>query len=230
MDGWDDGYGGRGGARGHLGLLVFVGAALASVAVFWGLYPQITAANSGSPLLINAMFLPAAAIGFLYGAKIAGRAVSPGEARSPLRRAISKTFLFFFVIGGMFSSVSFALNGGSVLPDGAALEDGLVAWATKFISANGGATFLIVSSIALMAAATRRIVGMDEGVIGRTVAFVGTFIFFTMLFLSFTGSDPTSSGVYLYTFYHAGIVGGAFYAMNRLTRNQSMMEDYANGY
>ncbi len=27
-----------------------------------------------------------------------------------------------------------------------------------------------------------------------------------------------------------GIVGGAFYAMNRLTKNQNMLEDYNNGY
>jgi len=51
-----------------------------------------------------------------------------------------------------------------------------------------------------------------------------------MLVLSFTKSDPTSSGVLLYTFYQAGIVGGAFFAMNRLTKNQNMLEDFTNGY
>jgi len=51
-----------------------------------------------------------------------------------------------------------------------------------------------------------------------------------MLALSFTHSDPSASGVFLYTFYQAGIVGGAFFAMNRLTKNQNMFEDYANGY
>jgi hypothetical protein len=51
-----------------------------------------------------------------------------------------------------------------------------------------------------------------------------------MLVLSFTKSDPTSSGVFLYTFYQAGIVGGAFYAMNRLTKNKNMLEDFTNGY
>lgn len=81
-----------------------------------------------------------------------------------------------------------------------------------------------------MAGATKRIVGMNDGFLNRLVTFVGTFVFFTMLVLSFTKSDPTSSSVFLYTFYQAGIVGGAFYAMNRLTKNQNMVEDYANGF
>ena len=110
------------------------------------------------------------------------------------------------------------------------LEEGLLPWINNFITANGGATFLIITSIGLMAAATKRIVRMDAGFVNRTVTFVGTFVFFTMLVLSFTKSDPTSSGVFLYTFYQAGIVGGAFYAMNRLTKNQNMLEDYTNGF
>ena len=71
---------------------------------------------------------------------------------------------------------------------------------------------------------------MNYGLLNRLVTFVGTFVFFTMLVLSFTKSDPTSSGVFLYTFYQAGIVGGAFYAMNKLTKNKNMLEDFANGY
>ena len=116
------------------------------------------------------------------------------------------------------------------MPDVKILEDGLLPWLYDFIIANGGATFLIISGIGLMAAATKRIVGMDAGFVNRAVSFVGTFVFFTMLVLSFTKSDPTSSGVFLYTFYQAGIVGGAFYAMNRLTKNQNMLEDYSNGF
>ena len=84
------------------------------------------------------------------------RAVKPSEIRSPLKRSIVKTFLFFFVIGGMFSSVNFAINGGSVMPDITILEDGLLPWLNKFVIAeNGGATFMIIiSSITLMAAAS----------------------------------------------------------------------------
>ena len=141
-----------------------------------------------------------------------------------------KIFLFFFVMGGMFSSVNFAINGGSVMPEVTILEDGLVTWANSFVTANGGATFLIITSITLMAAATKRIVGMNSGILDRLVTFAGTFVFFTMLVLSFTKSDPTSSGVFLYTFYQAGIVGGAFFAMNRLTKNQNVIEDFGNGY
>ena len=138
--------------------------------------------------------------------------------------------MFFFVIGGIFSSVNFALNGGSVMPGYNILDDGLMPWLNAYVTANGGATFLILTSIALMAGATKRIVGMGSGLINRLVTCVGTFVFFTMLILSFTKSDPTSSGVFLYTFYQAGIVGGAFFAMNRLTKNLNTMEDFANGY
>lgn len=214
----------------HLNLILFVASSSLAVMAFLVLHPHIDAINRESTILINIMFLPAMAVGFLYGIRITERAVKPSEIRSPLRRSVVKIFLFFFVIGGMFSSVNFAINGGSIMPELSILEDGFLAWLNAFVLSNGGATFLIVSSITLMAAATKRIVGMDAGLPNRLITFVGTFVFFTMLILSFTKSDPTSSGVFLYTFYQAGIVGGAFFAMNRLTRNQNMMEDFANGF
>ena len=225
---WDNLYESHG--PNYLGLILFGAAASLAVILFLIFYPQIEAINKESPLLINIMFLPAMAVGFLYGVRITERAVNPSEIRSPFKRSIVKIFLFFFVIGGMFSSVNFAINGGSIMPDVAILEDGLLAWLNEFVTANGGATFLILTSITLMAAATKRIVGMNFGFLNRMVTFVGTFVFFTILVLSFTKADPTSSGVFLYTFYQAGIVGGAFYAMNRLTKNQNMFEDYANGF
>ena len=214
----------------YLGLILFGAAASLAVVLFLIFHPQIEAINKESPILINIMFIPVMAVGFLYGVRITERAVKPSEIRSPIKRSIAKIFLFFFVIGGMFSSVNFAINGGSVMPEVTILENGLLPWLTEFITANGGATFLILTSITLMAAATKRIVGMNYGFLNRMVAFIGTFVFFTMLVLSFTKSDPTSSGVFLYTFYQVGIVGGAFYAMNRLTKNQNMLEDYANGF
>jgi len=214
----------------YLGLILFSSAASLAVILFLIFYPQIESINKESSVLINVMFIPAMAVGFLYGVRITERAVKPSEIRSPIKRSIVKIFLFFFVIGGMFSSVNFAINGGSIMPDVAILEDGLLSWLNAFVIANGGATFLIITSITLMAAASKRIVGMNFGFLNRVVTFVGTFVFFTMLVLSFTKSDPTSSGVLLYTFYQAGIVGGAFYAMNKLTKNQNMLEDFANGY
>ena len=213
----------------YLGLILFSSAALLAVILFLIFHPQIESINKESPILINIMFIPAMAIGFLYGVRITERAVTPSGIRSSFKRSIVKIFLFFFVIGGMFSSVNFAINGGSLMPDITILEDGLLAWLNSFVLENGGATFLIITSITLMAAASKRIVGMNFGFLNRTITFVGTFVFFTMLVLSFTKSDPTSSGVFLYTFYQAGIVGGAFYAMNKLTKNQNMVEDFANG-
>ena len=213
-----------------MGLILFASSASLAILLFLIFHPQIETINKESPILINIMFFPAMAVGFLYGIKITERAVKPSEIRSPIKRSIVKIFLFFFVIGGMFSSVNFAINGGSIMPDVELLEGGLLPWLNNFITANGGATFLILTSIGLMAAATKRIVGMNAGFVNRLVTFVGTFVFFTMLVLSFTKSDPTSSGVFLYTFYQAGIVGGAFFAMNRLTKNQNMLEDFTNGY
>ena len=214
----------------HLGFILFGTAAFLAVILFLVFHPQIEAINKESPILINIMFIPAMAVGFLYGVRITERAVNPSKIRSGLKRSIIKILLFFFVIGGMFSSVNFAINGGSVMPDVTILNDGLLVWLNAFIIVNGGATFLIITSIALMTAASKRIVGMDFGFLNRMVTFVGTFVFFTMLVLSFTKSDPTSSGVFLYTFYQAGIVGGAFYAMNRLTKNKNMLEDFSKGY
>jgi hypothetical protein len=214
----------------YLGLILFATSASVAVILFLIFHPQIESINKESPILINIMFLPAMAVGFLYGVRITERAVKPSEIRSPIKRSIVKLFLFFFVIGGMFSSVNFAINGGSMMPDVSILEDGLLMWLNEFVVANGGATFLIITSIALMAAATKRVVGMNSGFLNRVVTSVGTFVFVTILVLSFTKSDPTSSGVFLYTFYQAGIVGGAFYAMNKLTKNQNMLEDFSNGY
>ena len=213
-----------------MGLILFASSASLAILLFLIFHPQIEMINKESPILINIMFFPAMAVGFLYGIRITERAVKPSEIRSPVKRSIVKLFLFFFVIGGMFSSVNFAINGGSIMPDMEILDGGLLPWINNFITANGGATFLIITSIGLMAAATKRIVGMNAGIVNRMVTFVGTFVFFTMLVLSFTKSDPTSSGVFLYTFYQAGIVGGAFFAMNRLTKNQNMIEDFTNGY
>jgi hypothetical protein len=214
----------------YLNLILFLSSASLAVLLFLIFFPQINAINNESPILINLMFIPAMLVGFLYGLRITERAVKPSETRSPLKRSIVKVFLFFFVIGGLFSSVNFAINGGSIMPQSNFLEEGLLPWLNEFVTANGGATFLIITSITLMAAATKKIVGMNTGFLNRLVTFVGTFVFFSMLALSFTDSDPTFSGVFLYTFYQAGIVGGAFFAMNRLTKNLNSWEDFGNGY
>ena len=69
------------------------------------------------PYIINILFIPAFGIGFLYGLRISERALQPSETRSALKRKIMKLFLFFLVIGGLFSSVNFALHGGAIMPD-----------------------------------------------------------------------------------------------------------------
>ena len=181
------------------------------------------------PYIINILFIPAFGIGFLYGLRISERALQPSETRSALKRKIMKLFLFFLVIGGLFSSVNFALHGGAMMPDLTMMDDGIIPWVTDMVTANGGATFLIVSSIIIMAAATRRIVGLNGGVIGKIITFCGTFVFFSMISMSLTQTDPSNSQIYLYTCYHAGIIGGAMYQMNRFTSNLNTWEDYMNG-
>lgn len=213
----------------NLNLIIFVSAAIIALILFLVFHPQISDLNEKSPIILNIMFVPAMAIGFLYGIRITERAIKPSEIRSPIKRSIVKIFLFFFVIGGLFSSVGFAINGGSLMPTTSILEDGLHIWLIDYVFSNGGATFLIISSITLMAAATKRIIGLG-GSLNKVFTFVGTFIFFSMLALSFTQNDPSNSQVFLYTFYQAGIVGGALYEMNKLTRNLNTFEDFSNGY
>jgi hypothetical protein len=215
----------------HFGnLIIFTCAAASALILFFVLHPNITQITTDSPILIDIMYGPIFAVGFIYGLKIVERAIIPSEPRGYLKRTFVKIFLLFFVIGGLFSSVNFALQGGTVVPQASLLDDGLIPWASEFVTNNGGITFLIVSSITIMAAATKIIVRLDGGVITRMITFVGTFFFFSMIALSLTNTDPTDSQVYLYVFYQAGIISGALYQMNKRTSTLNMWEDFANGY
>ncbi len=210
-------------------LILFGSAASLAILLFLVFAPQIHEFTENTPYVIELAYFPTVFVGFLFGLKLTERAINPAETRSPVKRGIIKVLLFFFIIGGLFSSVSFALNGGIHLPEKSALELGLGDWITQFSSNNGGLTFLIVTSISLMAVATRRIIGL-QGMVNSIATFVGTFIFFSMVALSLSHTEPSASQVYLYTFYHAGIIGGAIYKMNKLTSNMNMWEDFANGY
>ena len=215
--------------RSSVDIGIFVGAAVLALVVYLIFGPDIDKMTKQTPLIFDIMFAPSFGIGFLYGLKMTDRVMHPSESRSPLKRAFFKGFLFLFMMSAIFTSVSFALHGGAHPLHKSIFTDGLIPWATEFIQTNGGLTFLIISSITIMAAATKRIVGM-EGIFSKLFTFVGTYIFFSMLALTFSHSDPTHSQVYLYAFYQAGIVGGIFYQMNRLTTKANMWEDYNNGY
>ena len=227
MYNWEDGLDSH---RHHYGnLILFSSAAISAFVLFLILHPEISKTTQESPIIINFMFIPIFVIGFIYGMKIVERVIKPTEVRGKLKRSIIKIFMLFFIIGGLFSSVNFALQGGSLIPASSILEDGLIEWVIEFVSNNGGATFLIISSITLMATATKKIVGLD-GLLNKIITFVGTFFFFSMISLSLTNSDPTDSQVYLYVFYQAGIITGTLYQMNKLTSNLNMWEDLASGY
>lgn len=216
--------------RHHYGnLIIFSSAAISALILFFILHPNFENISQNSPILINIMFGPMFVIGLIYGIKITEKVIAPAEPRYRIKRGILKIFLLFFVIGGLFSSVNFALQGGTVVPQTAVLEDGLIPWVDEFVTNNGGATFLIISSITLMAAATKIIVGLD-GFFNKIITFVGTFFMFSMIALSLTNTDPTDSQIYLYVFYQAGIISGALYQMNKLTGNMSMWEDLSNGF
>lgn len=210
-------------------LIIFASAASSAILLFLVFSPQIQELTQNTPYIIELAYFPTVFVGFLFGLKLTERAISPAETRSPVKRGIIKILLFFFIIGGLFSSVSFALNGGIHLPEKSLLELGLADWVTQFSSNNGGLTFLIVTSISLMAVATKRIIGL-QGIVNSISTFFGTFIFFSMVALSLSHTEPSASQVCLYTFYHAGIIGGALYKMNKLTSNMNMWEDFANGY
>ena len=228
MYNWDNDY--ESSNRHHYGnLIIFSSAALISFLLFLILHPEIAKITQDSPIIIDLMYIPIFIIGFIYGMKIVERVIKPSETRGRFKRITIKIFLLFFIIGGLFSSVNFALQGGSLIPQSSIFEDGLIQWTQEFVSNNGGVTFLIISSITLMAAATKKIVGMD-GIFNKIITFVGTFFFFSMISLSLTNSDPTDSQVYLYVFYQAGIITGTLYQMNKLTSNLNMWEDLASGH
>ena len=212
----------------HSTFIIFASAATSALIMAMLLHTYFNDFMVENPLINYILFGPAFGIGFLYGLKISEKALQPSETRSALKRKIIKIFLFFLVIGGLFSSVNFALHGGAMMPETSPIDDGLLIWIQDMLTSNGGTTFLIASSFTLMAAATRRIVGLDAGMLSRVITFAGTFIFFSMISMSITQSDPTHSQVYLYTFYHAGIIGGAMYQMNRFTTNLNKWEDYMN--
>ena len=210
--------------------IIFSIAAISALTLFVVFQPMIESITNEVPTIVYIMFVPTFIVGFLYGMKITERVMKPSESRSPIKRGIVKMFLFFFVIGGLFSSVNFALHGGSMMPSGSIFDVGIIEWVTELIKYNGGVTFMIVSSIVLMAAATRKIVGLGNGYLGKVISFVGTFVFFSMVSVSLTQLDPTHSQVFLYTFFYAGIISGALYEMNKLTTKQNMWDDYSNGY
>ena len=69
----------------YLGLISFVASATVAIILFLIFHPQIEAINKESPILINIMFIPAMAVGFLYGVRITERAVKPSEIRREKR-------------------------------------------------------------------------------------------------------------------------------------------------
>ena len=214
----------------HTMFIIFSIAAVSALTLFVVFQQIIEEITTESPMIVNIMFIPTFIVGFLYGLKITERVMKPSDSRSPLKRGIVKMFLFFFVIGGLFSSINFALHGGSMMPEDSIFDVGIIEWVIELVTYNGGVTFMIVSSIVLMAAATRKIVGLGSGYLGKIISFVGTFVFFSMVSVSLTQTDPTHSQVFLYTFFYAGIISGAFYEMNKLTTKQNMWDDYSNGY
>jgi len=159
----------------HIMFIIFSIAAVSALTLFVVFQPIIEDITTESPMMVNIMFIPTFIVGFLYGLKITERVMKPSDSRSPLKRGIVKMFLFFFVIGGLFCSVNFALHGGSMFPDGSIFDVGVINWVTQLITYNGGVTFMIVSSIVLMAAATRKIVGLGTGYLGKIISIIAPF-------------------------------------------------------
>ena len=96
-------------------LIIFASAAASALIMAVLLHTYFNDFMVENPVVNYILFGPAFGIGFLYGLKISEKALQPSETRSALKRKIIKTFLFFLVIGGLFSSVNFALHGGCLL-------------------------------------------------------------------------------------------------------------------
>ena len=96
--------------------IIFSIAAISALTLFVIFQPMIEDVTTEAPMIVPIMFIPTFIVGFLYGLKITERVMKPSESRSPIKRGIIKMFLFFFVIGGLFCSVNFALHGGSMFP------------------------------------------------------------------------------------------------------------------
>src|SRR5256885_4803032 len=161
--------------RSWLDISIFVGAAASALIVYLIFGPDIDRAIKHSPILIDLMFAPSFGIGFLYRLRMTDRVMRPSETRSPIKRAVVKMFLFLFMMGAIFTSVSFALHGGASPVHKSIFTDGLIPWATEFVQVNGGLTFFIIFSITIMAAATRRIVRLAR-ILSKILNFVWKFI------------------------------------------------------
>ncbi len=214
--------------RNWLDVILFTSSAILALVLFFVFKLDIAKASTESISIFIAVSIPAFSIGFLYGMKITDRVMEPTQSRSPIRRSIEKIFLFLFVAGAIFSSVTFALHGGMRLPEKSILEEGVVQWMTDIIYKNGNTTFLVVSSITATAAITKRTVRI-EGLFGRLFTFVGTFVFFSMVALSLSHKEASDAQVYLYALYEMGMVGGVFYKMITITSSQNIWEDFVNG-
>ena len=88
--------------------IIFCIAAISALTLFVVFQPMIESVTTETPMIVHIMFIPAFIVGFLYGLKITERVMKPSDSRSPIKRGMIKMFLFFFVIGGLFSSVNFA--------------------------------------------------------------------------------------------------------------------------
>ena len=101
----------------HSTFIIFCIAALSALTLIIVFRPIIESVTTETPMLVHIMFIPTFIVGFLYGLKITERVMKPSDSRSPIKRGIVKMFLFFFVIGGLFSSVYYALHGGNMMLD-----------------------------------------------------------------------------------------------------------------
>ena len=79
-------------------LIIFSVAVASALLLFFVFHHDIVRIGRESPILINIMFAPSFAIGFIYGMKITQKVVNPAEIRSTFKRGVAKILLFFFVI------------------------------------------------------------------------------------------------------------------------------------
>lgn len=209
-------------------VIIFGLAAISSSLLIFVFGNDLDTFTRENPLIVSTLFIPIFILGFVYGNRLTEQVINPGTPRTAFKHKVIKISLLIFLISILFSTINFALNNLVQIPQEFPNQD-ILEFLKNFINANGGTTFLVISSITILAIITKKMLKIN-GVLNTIFTFMGTFILFFMTMLTISNTDPTPFQIYGYTCYQAGIVGGAFYVMYKYSSRSTAMENYMNEF
>lgn len=209
-------------------VIIFGLAAISSSLLIFVFRNDLDTFTRENPLIISILFIPIFVLGLLYGNRITEQVINPEISRTAFKNKIVKISLLIFLISILFSTINFSLNNHIQIPQEFPNQD-ILKFLNNFVKANGGTTFLAISSITILATITKKMLKV-EGVLNKVFTFMGTFILFFMTMLTISNTNPTPFQVYAYTCYQAGIVSGAFYVMYKYSSRSTAIEDYMNEF